>query len=184
LRSREAASRRTHHADASSQKRQSRVYCPAWNNRLTKSAPCVRSVSKTGDFDMKKISISASVFSAAILVSGAAQAFSVKAEWGSGSGCSSVSPAFTMSRVPHGTTKLSFKMVDLNLPSFPHGGGETAFSGKTTFGQGEAFGGMFSSYRGPCPPPTATHRYEWTVQALDAGGKVLGTAKTVIPFKR
>ncbi len=103
---------------------------------------------------------------------------------GPGSGCSSVAPAFTFARVPAGTAKLSFRMVDLNLPSFQHGGGEAAFSGRTSFGQGEAFGGMFSSYRGPCPPPTATHRYEWTVQALDAGGKVLGTAKTVLPFKR
>jgi phosphatidylethanolamine-binding protein (PEBP) family uncharacterized protein len=114
----------------------------------------------------------------------AASAFSVKAEWGSGSGCSSVAPAFSVSKVPAGTAKLAFRMVDLNLPSYPHGGGEIAFGGKTNFGQGEAFGGAFSSYRGPCPPPTETHRYEWTVQALDGGGKVLGTAKAVLPFKR
>ena len=114
----------------------------------------------------------------------AASAFSVKAEWGSGSGCSSVAPAFSFSKVPAGTAKLAFKMVDLNLPSYPHGGGEVAFSGKTSFGQGEAFGGAFSSYRGPCPPPTETHRYEWTVQALDSGGKVVGTTRAVLPFKR
>jgi phosphatidylethanolamine-binding protein (PEBP) family uncharacterized protein len=104
---------------------------------------------------------------AALSFSTAASAFSVKAEWGAGSGCSSVAPAFSFSKVPAGTAKLAFRMVDLNLPSYPHGGGETAFGGKTSFGQGEAFGGAFSSYRGPCPPPTATHRYEWTVQALD-----------------
>jgi phosphatidylethanolamine-binding protein (PEBP) family uncharacterized protein len=121
---------------------------------------------------------------AAVSFSSAASAFSVKAEWGSGSGCSSVAPAFSVSKVPAGTAKLAFRMVDLNLPSYPHGGGEVAFSGKTSFGQGEAFGGASSSYLGPCPPPTETHRYEWTVQALDGGGKVLGTAKAVLPFKR
>jgi phosphatidylethanolamine-binding protein (PEBP) family uncharacterized protein len=124
-------------------------------------------------------------FAVAVSFSTAATAFSVKAEWGSGSGCSSVAPAFSFSKVPAGTAKLAFRMVDLNLTSFQHGGGETAFTGKTNFGQGEAFGGGFlSSYLGPCPPPTETHRYEWTVQALDAAGKVLGTTKSVLPFKR
>jgi phosphatidylethanolamine-binding protein (PEBP) family uncharacterized protein len=133
---------------------------------------------------MQRSYVSAIAFACAVSFSGAAQAFTVRAEWGPGSGCSSVAPAFSFSKVPAGTAKLSFKMVDLNFPSYAHGGGEAAFTGKANFGQGEAFGGVFSSYRGPCPPPTATHRYEWTVQALDAGGKVLGTSKTVIPFKR
>jgi phosphatidylethanolamine-binding protein (PEBP) family uncharacterized protein len=115
---------------------------------------------------------------------GSASAFGVSFDWGPSSGCSGTAPAFTLSRVPAGTAKLAFRMVDLNLPSYPHGGGEAAFTGKTSFGQGEAFGGMFSSYRGPCPPPLETHRYEWTVQALDAAGKVLGTAKAVKPFRR
>jgi phosphatidylethanolamine-binding protein (PEBP) family uncharacterized protein len=125
-----------------------------------------------------------SFIASGFLFSTAASAFSVKAEWGPGSGCSSVAPAFSFSKVPAGTAKLAFKMVDLNLPSYPHGGGEVAFSGKMSFRQGEAFGGAFSSYRGPCPPPTETHRYQWTVQALDSGGKILGTTQIVLPFKR
>ncbi len=133
---------------------------------------------------MRRFIVSAIVFLSVASLNSAAHAFSVRMEWGSGSGCSSVSPAFSFSKVPAGTVKLAFKMVDLNLPSFQHGGGEAAFTGKTSFGPGEAFGGVFSSYRGPCPPPTETHRYEWTVQALDAGGKVLGTTRTVSPFKR
>jgi phosphatidylethanolamine-binding protein (PEBP) family uncharacterized protein len=137
-----------------------------------------------GELNLKNRIFLFASFALAASFSTAASAFSVKAEWGSGSGCSSVAPAFSFSKVPAGTAKLAFKMVDLNLPSYPHGGGEVAFSGKASFGQGEAFGGAFSSYRGPCPPPTETHRYEWTVQALDAGGKVLGTAKAVVPFKR
>ncbi len=133
---------------------------------------------------MKVFLLSAAIVAAGLVQSAEAQAFSVRAEWGPASGCSGTAPAFTLARVPAGTAKLSFRMVDLNLPTFQHGGGETAFTGKTSFGQGEAFGGMFSSYRGPCPPPTQTHRYEWTVQALDSSGRALGTAKTVLPFKR
>ncbi len=121
-----------------------------------------------------------------VLITGAgpAFAFSVKVDWGAGAGCSSVSPAFTLARVPAGTAKLAFRMVDLNVPSYQHGGGEASFTGKTSFAPGEAFGGMFSSYKGPCPPPNATHRYEWTVSAVDAGGKVIGSARAVLPFKR
>ena len=133
---------------------------------------------------MRIVSVAGWWIVGALLFASPAYAFSVKAEWGPGSGCSSVAPAFTLARVPAGTAKLSFRMVDLNLPSYPHGGGEVSFTGKTSFGQGEAFGGMFSNYRGPCPPPLDTHRYEWTVQALDAGGKVLGSARTVMPFRR
>lgn len=114
---------------------------------------------------------------------GAAHGLTLKASWGSAAGCGGQSPAFTLGAVPKGTSKFDFKMVDLNLPSYAHGGGSVAFSGKASFAAGEIFG-AFSSYRGPCPPPGETHRYEWTVQALDAAGKVLGTAKAVIPFKR
>ncbi len=121
---------------------------------------------------------------AIIAAAGPALAFSVKVDWGSGAGCSGVAPAFTLSRVPAGTAKLSFQMVDLNLPSYQHGGGEAAFTGKSAFAPGEAFGGMFPSYRGPCPPPGETHRYEWTVRALDATGKIIGAAKAVLPFRR
>lgn len=114
---------------------------------------------------------------------GAAQALSLKASWGPTAGCSGQSPAFVLGTVPKGTAKLDFKMVDIDLPSYAHGGGSVDFTGKASFAAGEIFG-AFSSYRGPCPPPGDTHRYEWTVRALDQGGKVLGTAKTVLPFKR
>ncbi|HRJ69699.1 MAG TPA: phospholipid-binding protein [Beijerinckiaceae bacterium] len=118
-----------------------------------------------------------------LAATGGAQALSLKASWGSAAGCGGQSPAFVLGAVPKGTAKLDFKMVDLDLPSYPHGGGSVAFAGKSSFAAGEVFG-AFSSYRGPCPPPGQTHRYEWSVQAIDAAGKVLGTAKTVLPFKR
>ncbi len=114
-----------------------------------------------------------------------AQAFTAKAQFGEGTGCSSVAPAFALAKVPPKTAKLVFKMVDLDMPSFPHGGGESVFAGKTSLAQGEAFkAGMFASYQGPCPPRGTKHRYEWTVNAVDADGKVLATAKSVVPFGR
>lgn len=84
------------------------------------------------------------------------------------------SPLIRMSAVPGGTTKLRFRMVDLDFPSFNHGGGTISYKGQTTLPKG-AF-----SYKGPCP--REQHDYEWTVEALDASGKVLGSAKVVAPF--
>jgi phosphatidylethanolamine-binding protein (PEBP) family uncharacterized protein len=112
-----------------------------------------------------------------------ANAFTATVAWGSGAGCSGQSPAIRLASVPKGTASLDLKMTDLNMPSFNHGGGSVAFDGKTSFAAGELFG-MFSSYRGPCPPPGSTHRYQWTISAKDSSGKVLGTANAVIPFAR
>lgn len=121
---------------------------------------------------------------AAVLVApGAAHAFTADVKWVAGSGCSGQSPPISLAKVPRGTTQLDLKMVDLDMPSFNHGGGVVAYTGQTSIGAGEAFG-FFSSYRGPCPPPGTSHRYEWTIKALDASGKTLGTAKKVVPFSR
>jgi phosphatidylethanolamine-binding protein (PEBP) family uncharacterized protein len=96
--------------------------------------------------------------------------------WAGTKACSSVSPAFTVSNVPAGTKWLSFKMVDLNVPSFQHGGGTVAFAGEGKVPQG-AF-----AYRGPCPP-AGSHDYEWTVLALDEKREtVLGRGKAVKAF--
>jgi phosphatidylethanolamine-binding protein (PEBP) family uncharacterized protein len=67
-------------------------------------------------------------------------------------------------------------MVDLNLPSFRHGGGTISYQGGK-----ELAAGAFS-YTGPCPPPGQRHNYRWTVRALDAGGKTLATASAAAPF--
>jgi phosphatidylethanolamine-binding protein (PEBP) family uncharacterized protein len=120
---------------------------------------------------------------AALLMTSQAQALSVKVNWAVTSGCSGQSPALSVLAVPKGTAKLDIKMVDLDLPTFKHGGGTVEFTGKTKFEPGELFG-MFSTYQGPCPPVGTTHRYEWSVDALDATGKVLQSGKTTIPYKR
>jgi hypothetical protein len=84
---------------------------------------------------------------------------------------------FRISAAPKGTTQLRFQMVDLNAPAYPHGGSTVAYRGGAV-----ARGAI--SYTGPCPPGGSKHTYRWTVEALDAGGKVLGTASASGAFPR
>ena len=70
--------------------------------------------------------------------------------------------------MPAGAVKLDIRMVDLDAPSYPHGGATVVYSGQPSLPYG-AF-----TYRGPCPP--SPHTYEFTVKALDGSGKPLATA--------
>ena len=88
--------------------------------------------------------------------------------------CTTKSPAFKIISAPEGTKKISFRMVDLNVPSYSHGGGKAKYSGK------DIPRGAFK-YKGPCPP-SGVHKYEWTAKALDADGNELGKAKVMHPF--
>ncbi len=90
--------------------------------------------------------------------------------------CSSSPPTFTLSDVPPGTSRLAFNMVDLNMPSYPHGGGTISYQGGNQIAAGSF------SYKGPCPPEHQRHNYRWTVKALDAGGKTLATTSAASPF--
>jgi Phosphatidylethanolamine-binding protein len=113
---------------------------------------------------------SAAVLALAALALGAsnsgALAFSAKFSWCAGS------PSFALSDVPAATAKLQFHMTDLNVPSFPHGGGTIAYSGQTTVPCG-AFAAGFTP---PSPPPGQVHTYEFTIKALGGNGAVLATA--------
>lgn len=105
-----------------------------------------------------------------------ALAMGLSFDWGPTKKCfDRNSPPMTVSAVPDGTKKLRIQMVDLNAPNYPHGGGTVAYegSGKLPYG---AF-----RYQGPCPP--SPHVYQFTVEALDAKGKVIGkaTAKKRFP---
>jgi len=73
-----------------------------------------------------------------------------------------------------GTTKLKFAMTDLNVPSFPHGGGTIAYSGQTPVARG-AFSAGFT---GPSPPPGQVHTYQFSIKALGSNGAVLATTTT------
>ena len=118
----------------------------------------------------------AAVLLAALTVTSAASAMSVSFSWKGIANCSTSSPAFTLGAVPNGTTQLDFKMVDTDLPDYPHGGGKVAYV------KGSQIPAASFSYTGPCPPALVTHNYQWTVKALDVGGKVLATATASRPY--
>jgi hypothetical protein len=102
--------------------------------------------------------------------------FAVDVTWAGSRYCfDPQSPPFTVSGVPTGTRQLRFTMKDLDAPNFVHGGGSVAYGGQRRIERG-AF-----SYRGPCPP-AGQHRYQWTVEALDASGHSLATATVMKKF--
>jgi phosphatidylethanolamine-binding protein (PEBP) family uncharacterized protein len=105
-----------------------------------------------------------------------ASAMTLKFSWAGYTACSSRSPAFTISDVPAGTVKLAFRMIDKEVPTYPHGGGTVAYSGNSDL-QAGAF-----TYKGPCPPAGQQHSYQWTVQALDSKGQALASASAVEKF--
>lgn len=119
-------------------------------------------------------------FGAALCIVAGARAaddFSASFTWeGTGKCFEPQSPPFTLSHVPPGTKTLHFTMVDLDFTAFHHGGGDAAYDGKDAIPRG----GVVGDYRGPCPP--TPHHYEWTIQALDAGGKVLAETKVMHEF--
>lgn len=86
----------------------------------------------------------------------------VSVEWTDKSGCSLTSPPIRIKNAPKETKFIDVYMVDLNMPSFRHGGGMVAYDGSGLIAEG-----ALSSFKGPCPPGT-THTYEFTVDALNA----------------
>jgi phosphatidylethanolamine-binding protein (PEBP) family uncharacterized protein len=101
----------------------------------------------------------------------------VNFDWKPANRCSAVSPEFRITGIPADTKTLKFSMVDLNVPTFMHGGGNVPYLGGTTIKEGSF------TYVGPCPPAGNQHRYEFTVQALNAAGDtVLARGKAVRVF--
>ena len=79
-------------------------------------------------------------------------------------------PAFKVSGVPAGTTVIQFKLTDLNVPSYNHGGGWVKMTA-----DGTAKAGSFR-YKSPCPP-SGQHSYQWTAIAkTKKNGKTLAKA--------
>ena len=117
-----------------------------------------------------------------MVVSAASAAdFSIGFDWGNLKKCVSgnpntvPSPRFTVRAVPAGTAAIRFRMTDLAVPGYPHGGGKVAYKGGSTIAPG-AF-----TYRSPCPPD-GRHTYQWTATALDAAGRKLGEAEARKPY--
>lgn len=110
----------------------------------------------------------------ALVATPAVADFKMSFDWGNIPLCTSgkpnrvPSPAFKLSGVPAGTTTIQFKLVDLNVPSYNHGGKKLKVTASGTVPAG-AF-----KYKSPCPPD-GVHTYEWTATAR-AGSKVVGQA--------
>jgi phosphatidylethanolamine-binding protein (PEBP) family uncharacterized protein len=119
--------------------------------------------------------LAAAIGLAMVATPGAAYAFSARFSWAGIPACEKISPAFELSGVPAGTKQLRFTMQDLDVPTFHHGGSTIAY-------QGDAVRKGAIRYIGPCPPRGERHRYRWTIEALDAAGKVMGTATAMAPF--
>ncbi len=101
--------------------------------------------------------------------------FSFKFSWGKIPLCNTGNPnfvdnpVFTLSNVPAGTAKIVFKLTDLDVPGYNHGGGTVTYSGNNTIASG-AF-----SYNSPCPPG-GVHTYRWSATAKDKSGRSVGSA--------
>ncbi len=113
---------------------------------------------------------------ALVLTTGAAAAeMTLSFQWGNIPLCTSgrpntvANPEFILKGVPAGTTRVVFKLKDLDAPGYNHGGGTVKMSTS-----GKLPSGVFK-YKSPCPP-SGRHTYEWTATAK-AGGKPLATAK-------
>lgn len=104
--------------------------------------------------------------------------FAIAFGWDGIERCSSTPPEIAVLNVPDGTASFEVKMVDLDFTAYNHGGGTAPNTGDGSIVEGDY---ETSNYRGPCPPGT-THTYEFTVQALDAGGATLGTATAKADF--
>ena len=84
-------------------------------------------------------------------------------------------PIFKVSGLPKGTAGIDFRLKDLNVPSFNHGGGWIEISK-----DGKVASNSFK-YKSPCPP-NRKHRYQWTAKAKDKkgfSGKTLATATAI-----
>ena len=116
-------------------------------------------------------------FALAMILATAAQAqdFSLAFKWGNIPLCTSgrpntvANPAFVLKGLPAGTTSVQFKLKDLDVPSYNHGGSKRLGIAQS----GTVPSGVFT-YKSPCPP-SGSHTYEWTATAR-AGNRVLGVA--------
>jgi Raf kinase inhibitor-like YbhB/YbcL family protein len=105
-----------------------------------------------------------------------------------------VSPPLTWSGVPEDAAELRLSLKDPDAPrgTFTHWsvGGIDPSSSEVARGTVPAGGteerNSFgeAGYGGPCPPSGATHRYVFTVEAVDARGEVLASAELTTTYGR
>ena len=98
-----------------------------------------------------------------------AQALNVQWDWKRADKCSTTSPQIKVAGIPDGTKLLRVKLVDNDVPTYNHGGGEVPNDGSGVIAEG-----ALKSYNGPCPPNFGSfgHAYTFTVAAVGGDGKV------------
>lgn len=100
--------------------------------------------------------------------------FTVSFEWGDIPLCTTgnpntvPNPKFELTNIPEGTKFIQFKMTDLDVPSYDHGGSMVEYTGNNTIESG-----VFK-YKSPCPP-SGSHRYRWTATAKKKKGFFSGS---------
>lgn len=128
---------------------------------------------------MTRQTIAALAIPLVLLSTAPAAAFSFSFDWSGLKSCTSgrpntvKNPAFRVRGLPKGTQSVVFRMKDLNVPRYNHGGGTVAMTKSGTVKSG-AF-----RYKSPCPPG-GRHTYQWTATAKSGArgsGKTLGVAK-------
>ena len=97
--------------------------------------------------------------------------------WEGTKACSHQSPEIRVANVPDSAVELKVRLKDLDAPNWSHGGGSVAHDGSGTI----PAGALKSGYNGPCPP-SGSHRYEFSVKAVNAGGSIVGFGKAMQPF--
>ena len=90
---------------------------------------------------------------------------------------SRVSPEIRVGNIPDDTKYLKVRMVDLDKPTYNHGGGKVKYRGSGTIPAG-----ALKSWRGPNPPGDSVHSYQFTVKSINSKGQVTGIGKAVRKF--
>ena len=104
-----------------------------------------------------------------------AQTLNVDFKWMLKHQCSKSSPELKVENIPKGTVEMRIQMIDLDMRTFNHGGGnlknEAGFPSTFTIAEG-----ALQSYTGPCPPNFSSfgHDYEFFVVAVDKQNNEVG----------
>ena len=104
-----------------------------------------------------------------------AQTLNVDFKWMLKHQCSKSSPELKVENIPKSTVEMRIQMIDLDMRTFNHGGGnlknEAGFPSTFTIAEG-----ALQSYTGPCPPNFSSfgHDYEFFVVAVDKQNNEVG----------